>query len=115
LGGASGAGTVFKLSTGLPAAPQGLQAAPGNKQVALQWTAIAGTGVTYEVFEGTSPGGEAMAPVKTGIRGTKTTIKALNNNVPYYYKVAALNAIGLGVRSNEAGATPKARSGSTSE
>ncbi len=88
-----------------PPAPTGLIATKGNKQVSLKW--IASTGATsYNVYRGTSPGGEGTTPIATGITSTSYTNSGLTNGKTYYYKVAAVNAAGTSPLSNEASATP---------
>jgi hypothetical protein len=62
--------------------------------------------VTYNVYRGTSPGGESTTPIVTGL----TSTSYLDNNPSlvggrtYYYKVAAVNTAGRGPYSNEASA-----------
>ncbi|MFA5941569.1 MAG: fibronectin type III domain-containing protein [Sinimarinibacterium sp.] len=89
----------------LPAAPANLTATAGNGQVTLNWAASAGAS-TYNVYQGTSAGGEGTTPVATGITGTTRTVAGLTNGTTYYFKVAAINASGTSPLSNEASATP---------
>ncbi|GAA1978618.1 hypothetical protein GCM10009817_18900 [Terrabacter lapilli] len=95
-----------------PSAPTGLSAGPGNASVSLTWTAPASNGgspVTgYAVYRGTSAGGEAASPVASNVTGTSFTDTGLSNGTTYYYKVAAINAVGTSPQSNEASATPQA-------
>jgi fibronectin type 3 domain-containing protein len=98
----------------VPSAPQGLAATGGNGTVKLSWSAPASNGgaaVTgYDVYRGTSAGGESATPVATNVTGTSFTDTGLVNGTTYYYTVAAVNAAGLSPQSNEASATPQARS-----
>jgi len=95
---------LFAPSTAL-AAPTGLIATAGNAQVSLSWTASAGT-ITYNVYRGTTPGGESATPIATGITGTTYMNTGLSNGTTYYYKIAAVNNIGTSAKSSEASATP---------
>jgi fibronectin type 3 domain-containing protein len=97
-----------------PSAPQGLAATGGNGSVKLSWSAPStdgGSPVTgYDVYRGTSPGGESATPVATSVAGTSYTDTGLANGTKYYYTVAAVNAVGVSPQSNEASATPQAPS-----
>jgi fibronectin type 3 domain-containing protein len=95
-----------------PSAPQGLAATGGNGTVKLSWSAPASNGgaaVTgYDVYRGTSAGGESATPVATNVTGTSFTDTGLVNGTTYYYTVAAVNAAGTSPQSGEASATPRA-------
>ncbi|MGO8670174.1 MAG: glycosyl hydrolase, partial [Capsulimonadaceae bacterium] len=110
--GTSGQSTEVSATptAGVPPAPTGLGATPGNAQVALSWTASTGA-TSYNVYRGTASGGESAASVATGITTTSYTNTGLTNGTPYYYKVAALDASGTSAQSNEASATPSAGTG----
>jgi len=88
-----------------PAAPTGLTATAGHMQVSLKWTASSGA-TSYNVYRGTSSGGESATPVKTGITGTTFTDTGLTAGTKYFYKVAAVNAGGTSGLSKEAAAKP---------
>ena len=93
----------------LPGAPTGLAAAPGNTQVALSWTAPPSNGgsaiTSYNVYEGTSSGGETLLQ-STGSSATTFTATGLTNGTKYYFYVTAVNGVGEGPASPEASATP---------
>ena len=93
----------------LPGAPTGLAAAPGNTQVALSWTAPPSNGgsaiTSYNVYEGTSSGGETLLQ-STGSSATTFTATGLTNGTQYYFDVTAVNGVGEGPVSTEASATP---------
>jgi hypothetical protein len=93
--------------TKLPSAPTGLTATAGNAKVSLSWAAPSGA-ASYNVYRGTTSGGEGSAPVATGITTTSYANTGLTNGSAYYYKVAAVNSGGTSGMSNEAGATPQA-------
>lgn len=98
--------SVEVTGTPPPAAPTGLSAAPGNGQVSLTWAASSGA-TSYNVYEGSSPGGESSSPIATGIAGTSYTLTGLNNGSNYYFTVAAVSSSGVSGYSNEASATPR--------
>ncbi len=95
----------------VPSAPQGLAATGANGTVKLSWSAPASNGgaaVTgYDVYRGTSAGGESATPVATNVTGTSFTDTGLVNGTTYYYTVAAVNAAGTSPHSGEASATPQ--------
>ena len=95
-----------------PSAPQSLAATAGDGSVSLSWVAPASNGgaaiTGYNVYRGTSPGGESATPVATGVTTTSYTNTGLTNGTTYYYTVAAVNSAGVSPQSNEASATPVA-------
>jgi len=88
-----------------PAAPTGLSATAGNAQVSLSWTASSGA-TSYNVYRGTTAGGESATAIATGITSTSYTNTGLTNGTAYFYKVKAVNGAGTSGYSNEASATP---------
>jgi len=97
-------------ATGVPAAPTGLTATAGNSQVGLSWSASSGA-TSYNVYRGTTSGGESGTAIATGIATTSYTNTGLTNGTTYFYKVAAVNASGTSGMSNEASATPTSGGG----
>jgi hypothetical protein len=93
-----------------PSAPLNVVASAGNAQVTVSWSVPASTGgapVTgYNVYRGTSPGGESPTPVATNVTTTSFADTGLTNGTTYYYKVAAVNSAGVSPQSSEASATP---------
>jgi N-acetylneuraminic acid mutarotase len=87
----------------LPAAPT-LTATGGNSQVALSWNA---TGTSYQVYRSAFDGGP-FAPLGGVITTTTYTDTTAANETTYYYGVVAKNAVGWGIPSNQASATPHA-------
>ena len=62
---------------------------------------------SYNVYRGTSAGGESGTAIATGLTNTNYTDNTVTNGTTYYYKVAAVNTGGTSSLSNEASATPK--------
>src|SRR5450631_2269063 len=96
----------------VPAAPAGLVALGGSSSVGLSWStpvSDGGSAITgYNVFRGTTAGGESATAVATNVKATSFTDTGLTNATTYYYKVAAVNAVGTSPSSGEASATPQA-------
>ena len=90
-----------------PSAPSGLSATAGNAQVSLSWTAGANA-TSYNIYRGTTAGGESATAIATGVTGASYTNTGLTNGTTYYYKVASVNSVGTSSMSNEASATPTA-------
>jgi hypothetical protein len=94
----------------VPGAPSLTSATGGNGSVGLAWTPPASDGgspvTTYEVWRGESAGGETLLTTVGNV--TSFTDTTVTNGTPYYYQVAAVNAVGSGPRSNEQSATPQA-------
>ena len=89
----------------VPPAPTGLTTTAGNATVSLNWTGSSGA-TSYNVYRGTSSGGESSTPIATGLTGTSYTDSSVSNGTTYFYKVAAVNSAGTSGQSNEASATP---------
>jgi predicted phage tail protein len=100
-----------------PSAPQGLTATGGDGTVTLAWqapTSNGGSPITgYNVYRGTTPGGEGATPFATGVTTTGYTDNAVSNGTTYHYVVKAVNVVGPSTASNEASATPSAPTGAT--
>jgi len=95
-----------------PAAPAGVQAAAGDGQVTLTWTASSGA-TSYNVKRSTTSG-SGYAAVATGLStGTSYTDTTVANGTTYYYVVTAVNDGGESDGSNQVSATPAAATGST--
>jgi hypothetical protein len=110
-------GSVETLSTSpsqttLSGAPTGLTAIAGDTAVALSWSAPSNNGGSavegYDVYEGTSSGGESTTSLNsTLITTTSYTAAGLTNGTKYYFVVKAVDAPGSSAASNEASATPR--------
>ena len=94
------------VSVAVPAAPTGLSAAPVSvTQINLSWTASSGPVIGYNVYRGTSPGGENYsAPLNGGTPDTATTYgdTTAAAGTTYYYSVEAVNVSGSSAASTEA-------------
>jgi hypothetical protein len=69
-------------ATPTPGAPTGLTATPGDSQVNLSWDAPSDSGASpvtgYNIYEGTSSGGESSTPVNSSpVTGTSYTVTGL--------------------------------------
>jgi fibronectin type 3 domain-containing protein len=105
----NGANLLASLSsvTSKPSTPTGLTATAGDGSVALKWNASTGAS-SYNVYRGTTHGGEGATPMVTGITSTSYTDNNVTNGVTYYYQVSATNSNGDSALSGEVSATPEA-------
>ncbi|HLJ50820.1 MAG TPA: glycoside hydrolase family 44 protein [Bryobacteraceae bacterium] len=101
----NGATITVTKGQSAPPAPTGLTATPGTAKVILNWAPSTGA-TSYNVYRGKTSGGEAATPIATAITTASYTNSGLANGIPYFYKVAAVNAAGTSPLSNEASATP---------
>jgi fibronectin type 3 domain-containing protein len=96
-----------------------LAATASAGQVGLIWTAPLGaTEMTYNVYRGTSAGGEAATPLVTGLTTTSFTDTSVTVGPTYYYEVTSVDPeslatpsvapFGESARSNEVSATLQA-------
>src|SRR2546426_5886134 len=94
----------------VPSAPQNLQAAAGNAQVSLSWTAPSSNGgsaiTNYKIYRSTSSGTETLLTTVGNVNSYTDT--GLTNGQTYFYKVSAVNSVGESAQSNEASAKPSA-------
>jgi kumamolisin len=88
-----------------PDPPTGLTAGAGDGTVTLSWTASSGA-TSYDIYRGTTIGGEGTTPLVSGITGTTYTDNNVTNGTTYYYKVSATNSVGTSSLSDEVSATP---------
>jgi titin len=93
----------------VPGVPLNVVATPGDKQVSVAWAAPANAGtsaITGYVVEFTSSAGTATQALGLA---TSITISGLTNGTAYTFRVAAVNAAGMGEFSApSASATPQA-------
>ena len=91
-----------------PGAPTLDAATAGNATVTLGWTAPSSDGgaaiTAYRIYRGTASNGETFLTQVGPVTSYTDTTAA--NGTTYYYRVAAVNSVGEGARSNERSATP---------
>jgi hypothetical protein len=104
----------------VPGAPTSLIATLGNTSVVLSWNGPSSNGGStitgYNIYEGTSSGGESASPVSgvdlagctSGSGPSGCQVTGLTNGITYYFNVRAVNVAGPSVASNGASATPAA-------
>jgi len=82
----------------LPGQPTGVNAAAGNGQVGLSWTAPTSTGGASITGYSVTPysGGIAQTSVPTMSAGPSFTVSSLSNGTTYTFTVAAINSVGTG-------------------
>ncbi|MHB8512297.1 MAG: RCC1 domain-containing protein [Actinomycetota bacterium] len=92
----------------VPSAPQSVSATSGNQQVLLSWSAPASNGgaaiTNYNIYRSTSSGAETLLTQVGNV--TSYTDIGLTNGTAYYYKIAAVNSAGTGLKSGEVSAVP---------
>lgn len=99
----SGQGGSGGGSASAPSAPTLNLPTGGALQVSFTWTAVAGA-ATYNLYQGTSPGGESGTPVATGLTGTSYTLTGLSSGTLYYFVLKAVGPGGTSAASNEVSA-----------
>ena len=72
-------------------------------QIALTWTSVAGA-TSYNIYRGTTPGGESTTPIAMGVFGTGYIDPGLSPGTTYYYTVRAVNSAGVSAASTETSA-----------
>ncbi|HEY5117340.1 MAG TPA: fibronectin type III domain-containing protein, partial [Nakamurella sp.] len=97
----------------VPGAPTNPKATAGAAKVTVTWATPAwngGSAITgYNVYKGTTSGGESATPVNASplSPSTKTlAVTGLTTGKKYYFVVKAINAIGTSVASSEVSAKP---------
>jgi hypothetical protein len=83
--------------------PSNLQATAANAAINLSWTGVNGA-TSYNIYRGTSAGGEGATPYVTGVTGTTFPDSSLSYNTTYYYEVTAVTGSTESGPSNEANA-----------
>jgi hypothetical protein len=85
-------------------APSNLVASAQGKHINLSWQG-SGSGVTYNLYRGTSSGGESL--YATGLTSTSANDMNVSSGVTYYYEVTAVVGGTESAPSNEASAKAK--------
>jgi fibronectin type 3 domain-containing protein len=105
--------TVLAVKTEVPGAPRNLTATAGDGYVQLSWVPPILNGnstVTgYKVYRGIVAGSEALLKQVGNVTNLNDT--NVTNNVKYFYKVSAQNAVGEGPPSLTVNATPRPPAG----
>jgi len=100
------ASATTKAAPAVPPAPSGLTAtAASSSQINLAWTASSTSGVTYNVYSGSSL-------IASGVSASSYSATGLTASTSYTFTVAAANANGTSASSNPASATTQAASAS---
>ena len=104
------ASAVPQATAYVPGAPGSVKAVGGTGKVTVSWVAPSwngGSAITgYNVYKGTTPGGESGTPVNaTPLAATVKTfaVTGLTAGKVYYLTVRAINAIGTGPASEVSG------------
>jgi len=86
-------------------APSSVIATAGSAQVNLSWQSN-GIVTSFNVYRGTSSGGEGLTAYQSGITGTTYTDTSVTTGTTYYYTIKAINTLGTSAASAEVSATP---------
>lgn len=93
-----------------PSAPANLRATAGDTRVSLSWSAPPAWGssvVTDYIVEYSANFGSTWTVFDDGIStSTTTTVTGLTNNTVHWFRVKAVNAVGIGAASITVNATP---------
>jgi len=73
-----------------PPAPAVPQATGGDRQVAVEWSPVEGTGITYNLYRATSADWTSYGPCAMGLVGTSYVDSGLDHGTTYYYRVSAV-------------------------
>ena len=92
----------------VPAKPTGLAAAPGDRAVGLEWTALGDATVTGWQYRYRTIGGygDWTDIDGSGAATTSQRVAGLENGTPHTFRIRAVNSSGPGLESDEAEATP---------
>jgi fibronectin type 3 domain-containing protein len=91
--------TVPTAAVVAPPVPFGVVITTAPGQVHLQWT-YEETATSYQVYRGTTPGGEGATPLAT-VTSSSYTDTAVTSGVTYYYEITALTGATASARSSE--------------
>jgi hypothetical protein len=86
-------------------APSSVIATAGSAQVNLSWQSN-GIVTSFNIYRGTSSGGEGSTAYRTGVTAATYTDTAVTAGTTYYYVIKAVNTLGTSAPSAEVSATP---------
>jgi hypothetical protein len=89
----------------LTTAPTSVAAAATTGAIALNWAAPNGA-TSFNIYRGTSPGGEGATPFVTGVTGTSYSDSALVSTNTYFYRISAVDLGGESALSSEVFVAP---------
>ncbi|MBL7810724.1 MAG: fibronectin type III domain-containing protein [Bacteroidetes bacterium] len=91
-----------------PSPPANLQITSiDDKSATLQWSAVSGSSITYEIFYNASSCGNTFTSTGITTSNTNATVNGLNSSTTYYFVVKASNSGGTSDPSNCAVGTTK--------
>jgi len=96
---ASGLETAYQYLEKIPVV-KSLTAGASGGSIALGWQAT-GIATRYNIYRGTTPGGEGKTPYQSGVTGSIFTDASTSAGTTYYYKVTAVGLAGESAASNE--------------
>ena len=108
--------TVAQVTDGVPTAPfiRTISPSSGGK-IYMDWlqplTAPSSPLISYRIYRGFYPGGEALIDVVNP--GTTTYTDSLTYGIDYFYRISAINKYGEGPKSNEVRISPALYSANT--
>jgi outer membrane protein assembly factor BamB len=94
-----------KVSAAAGIAAPHLVVTNGHLEVLLTWNAVEGA-ASYNVYSGTSSGGESATPLASGITGAEFVVSNLNAATTYYFVVRAVAGSTMSDPSNEVSVRP---------
>lgn len=89
----------------VPPPTQNFSVNAGTSRITLSWAAIPGVS-SYNVYRGTTPNIQAGTPYASALTGLSFDDNQVNPGTAYYYRVAGVNSVGVGVLSQELVASP---------
>ena len=103
--------SITSASASAPGAPTGLTPVPGDKQVALSWTAPGVTGggggiSNYNVEYSTNAGATWYSVIRPVSTTASYTVTGLTNGTTYALRVSAVNGVDVGAYSTVVSAIP---------
>jgi hypothetical protein len=103
---------MFMPNTGVPGAPAGVSANPGNASATVSWTAPAagGTATSYTITPYIGTTAQPITTVSGSPPATTATVTGLTNGTTYTFTVTASNSFGTGPASGASNAVTSSNS-----